>query len=400
MPNPPARPLLIAAGLSLSPAIALGLARFAYALLLPGMRVDLAWTYAEAGALNTANAVGYLMGALSAAWLADRFGHARILLLSLIATVLSVAGCAVAEAFSLFLALRWVAGAGGAVAFVVAGGFAATLAGEAGRRAQLVLGVYFAGPGVGIVLSGVSLPLLDSAYASPAEAWRTGWLLLALLAGGGLLVLLPALARAPRPVVRPHHEKANRGLGALLPLLPVTLGYACFGTGYIAYMTFIIAYLQGAGWSPWVAALFWLTLGTASLLGALFWTPLLARLRGGKGLSVTLAATALGAGLPVVSLGAPAIFLSATAFGGAFLGVITAVMAFGRRSTPPHLWTAILGAFTVSFAIGQCLGPVISGWAADALGVRASIALSVGVLTTGVLLALLQREVAPAPERR
>src|SRR5215469_14249290 len=57
--------LLLALALSLGSAIALGLARFSYALLLPPMRLDLAWSFAQAGAMNTANAFGYLLGALA-----------------------------------------------------------------------------------------------------------------------------------------------------------------------------------------------------------------------------------------------------------------------------------------------------------------------------------------------
>ena len=53
-PPPPLRdysrrsPLAMAVGNSL---------RFAYALILPAMRDDLAWSYTQAGALNTINAV-------------------------------------------------------------------------------------------------------------------------------------------------------------------------------------------------------------------------------------------------------------------------------------------------------------------------------------------------------
>ena len=43
-------------------ALSLGVTRFAYALLLPAMREDLGWSYALSGAMNTANAVGYLLG--------------------------------------------------------------------------------------------------------------------------------------------------------------------------------------------------------------------------------------------------------------------------------------------------------------------------------------------------
>ena len=64
--SPSVRALTICAGLALAPAVALGLGRFAYALVLPAMRQDLAWSYAEAGALNSANAAGHLAGALAA----------------------------------------------------------------------------------------------------------------------------------------------------------------------------------------------------------------------------------------------------------------------------------------------------------------------------------------------
>ena len=53
-----------AGALALGAALSLGLARFAYALLLPAMRADLGWSYFTAGAMNTVNAAGYLLGAL------------------------------------------------------------------------------------------------------------------------------------------------------------------------------------------------------------------------------------------------------------------------------------------------------------------------------------------------
>ncbi len=67
----------IVAGLAMGPAVGLGLGRFAYALLLPAMRADLGWSYAAAGAMNTANAAGYLVGALAAAPIAARVGDKR-----------------------------------------------------------------------------------------------------------------------------------------------------------------------------------------------------------------------------------------------------------------------------------------------------------------------------------
>ena len=70
----------LALALSTGAALSLGITRFAYGLLLPTMRADLGWSYTLAGAMNTVNALGYLLGALMTPRLLQRFGAARVLL--------------------------------------------------------------------------------------------------------------------------------------------------------------------------------------------------------------------------------------------------------------------------------------------------------------------------------
>ena len=82
-------PLWVVFGLAMGPVVALGLSRFAYALLLPAMRADLGWSFADAGALNTANAAGYLAGALIAAPLGRRFGDKVVFVLGLLLTAIA-----------------------------------------------------------------------------------------------------------------------------------------------------------------------------------------------------------------------------------------------------------------------------------------------------------------------
>ena len=52
------------AGLTLGVTVTNGFARFAYGLLLPAMKSEMGWNYAQAGWLNTANALGYIVGAV------------------------------------------------------------------------------------------------------------------------------------------------------------------------------------------------------------------------------------------------------------------------------------------------------------------------------------------------
>src|ERR1700761_961960 len=85
-------PAWVIVGLAMGPAVALGLGRFAYALLLPPMRADLGWNFAQAGALNTANAAGYLIGAIVAAPIGRQMGDKRVFAISLVLAALAVGG--------------------------------------------------------------------------------------------------------------------------------------------------------------------------------------------------------------------------------------------------------------------------------------------------------------------
>ena len=152
----PARLILI---LSLAPTIGLGIGRFAYALVLPDMRDALAWSYSAAGFMNTINAVGYLAGALVAAQLIQRFGLIRSVRWSTIACVASLALCAMTGNFLALSFARLLVGFAAAFGFVGGGALAATIAQSRPVRANFLLSLFYAGPGIGILASGLIAPI-------------------------------------------------------------------------------------------------------------------------------------------------------------------------------------------------------------------------------------------------
>ena len=185
--------LWIVAGLAMGPVVALGLARFAYALLLPAMRADLGWSYANAGAMNTANALGYLAGALIAAPIARRFGIKQTFFAGILVTAIGAGASGLTAHFGLLLSLRVLTGLMGALAFVAGGSMTAAVAGAA-AKAPVALGIYFAGGGLGVTLSALTVPLLVERLG-----WRGGWQVLGGLALVATAIALPALLRAPLP---------------------------------------------------------------------------------------------------------------------------------------------------------------------------------------------------------
>ena len=104
------RRLWVIGALSLAPAVSNSFARFAYALLLPAMRSELSLSYSQAGALNTANALGYLVGAVLAAGYVSRLGNRRIFAVGMVVTVLALVGSGLAGGFIAQLCLRAIAG--------------------------------------------------------------------------------------------------------------------------------------------------------------------------------------------------------------------------------------------------------------------------------------------------
>ncbi len=172
-PPPPLRPLRTALALGLAAATSLGLARFSYALLLPPMRAALGWNYLTAGAMNTVNAAGYLAGALLAPRVFARLDARRAMLAGGAAAALLLAAHGAARGDALLYALRFLTGVASAVSFVGGGLLAARLAATPGAPAGLVLGLYYGGTGVGIIVSALVVPPLP---------WRGAWVLLGALA--------------------------------------------------------------------------------------------------------------------------------------------------------------------------------------------------------------------------
>ena len=145
--------------LALAPAVGVGLCRFAYSLVLPDMRESLAWSYATAGFLNTANAAGYLTGALAASPIARRIGLFRAALIATAVCVVTLA-LSMSANFVVLSVARLLSGFAGAVGFVAASALATNIAQAHPQRLGVLMGLLYTGPGIGIFISGLTAPFL------------------------------------------------------------------------------------------------------------------------------------------------------------------------------------------------------------------------------------------------
>ena len=76
-------------------------------------------------------------------------------------------------------------------------------------------------------------------------------------------------------------------------------GYFLFGAGYIAYMTFMIAYVRDAGGGAAAQSAFWCLIGVSAFVTPWVWRRVLALDRGGLSTAIILGVNAIGAALPL-----------------------------------------------------------------------------------------------------
>jgi predicted MFS family arabinose efflux permease len=370
--------------LSLAPTVGLGIGRFAYSLVLPDMRDTLGWSYSAAGFMNTINAAGYLAGALLASRMIKRFGLAATVRWGTLACVVSLALCAISGNFIALSFARLLAGLGAAAGFVGGGALAATIAQSRPERANFLLSLFYAGPGIGILSSGLVAPFVLQAFG-PGSWWIVWW----------AMTLLSVAMTAPL-LLAPLHMTTGIGDAAVTkfeirPVLAYLAGYFLFGAGYIAYMTFMIAYVRDAGGGAAAQSAFWSLIGLSAFVTPWVWRRVLALDRGGVSTAIILGVNAIGAALPLFGHSTVLLAISALVFGVAFFAVVGSTTAFVRFNYPPAAWPTGIAAMTIAFGIGQTLGPIAVGAVTDAFGsLSYALNVSAAMLAIGAIAAAFQ----------
>jgi MFS family permease len=261
-------------------------------------------------------------------------------------------------------------------------------------RSGLLLGIYYGGTGLGIILSALLVPPLLEAAGTRPHGWAWAWWVLAAACVAASAVLVwPA-----RALQRAEMSAAATG-GAAAPervrwwqFAPALAGYAMFGVGYIGYMTFVIALLREQGTTQGGITLFYALLGAAVVASSRIWAGLLDRHRGGQALALLSALLGAATILPALSTAWPLVLLSGLVFGGVFLSVVASTTAWVRHNLPQAQWAAGISAFTIVFAAGQIIGPTVVGWIADGPGGLArGLVFSAIALWLGAVMAWRQR---------
>ena len=382
MRNIPALRIAFPAALML--AVAMGIGRFAFTPLLPMMQKDAGLTLVLGGWLATANYVGYFLGAYSATHL--RFNPARIVPISLLATVVLTAGMAYTHAPVVWILLRGLAGVASAWVLIFTSTWA--LHRLAALAAPGLRGVVFGGVGFGIALAGILCMLCLMADWSSARSW----LVLATAALLMTMVSLPAFSAATAGGDQAAPATAHTAPAPAREVFALALAYGIFGFGYIIPATFLPAMAKQRISDPALFGWAWPVFGIAALVSTLIAGRLMVRYsnRGVWGVSHLI----MGAGvlLPLLLSGMGGIVLAALCVGGTFMVITSAGIQEARRLAPQDP-APLMAKLTVAFALGQILGPLcVSLLPAGQQSLTALLSAAAGLLfLSGATLLLLRR---------
>ncbi|MGF6727808.1 putative MFS family arabinose efflux permease [Paraburkholderia sp. GAS41] len=409
----PARQAAIACMVAL--AVVLGVGRFAFTPLLPLMLHGGGLDIRHGGWLASFNYAGYFVGAVTCAAL--RVEPARMVRTGLLLTVLLTLAMGLTHQFWIWATVRFVAGAVSAWTFVFASQWGLRRLAELDAHGWS--GVVYAGPGAGIVATGL--------FVSAAGGWgaRVGWLSFGLAAavlsalvwgvfveksvagttsgtpgdvGAGAAtasnggVAAPSKGVEAAPATKPATATATGSAApSRRPALHradafwLVLLYGVPGFGYIITATFlpVIARhaLPGSAWPD----LFWPMFGVALMVGALGAARLPHHWDNRTLLAGCYVLQAVGVAMGIVWPTEGGFGLGSVLIGLPFTAITLFAMREARRLRGNHA-AGLMGYATAAYGVGQIIGPLVAAPIAVHTGsFSLALWLAAGALLVGAL---------------
>lgn len=356
----------------------LGLARFAFGMVLPGLAADLGLDYREQGVLGASYFAGYLAVVAAMPWLSPRLGLKRLCVAGLAVVAMGLAVMVFSTDLRVLSASYFVVGLGSGAAFVAAMSLPSRWF-YSSHRARGA-GVALAGAGLGILISGFLVPQVTS--VGGLAPWRVIWLgfaisnLVVALIAAWLLRDTPAdvglepYGNAGALDQSPAKRRALRLSELDWPLL-LQLGviYASFGAAGLTYTTFIVTtMIDGYAVSPARAGMMWSTVGALSIFSGPLFGYVSDRLGRRIGMSSVLSLQATAYAVVASDMGMAGLYLSITLFGLTAWSMPSIVAAAAGDYFGVENATASFAILTLLYAVGQVVGPAGAGFIAEHSG--------------------------------
>jgi MFS family permease len=352
----------------------LGLGRFSFGAILPFMKEGLSLNYGQTGIVASGIFLGYLISAFFSGHFVIRYSAKKVIIFSCFLIIVGMTMAAFSPSFGLAYVASFIIGIGSGGANVPALGLVSKWFTPAKRG--MALGVVNSGSGLGMVFSGLVVPVLIGLH--PQDGWRFSWGLLALLVVVIVVLNLLFLKNSPDEVgMEPFGktEKQNRkrkrfsteGKSEVIYKNKTLWGlgfiYLTWGFSYLIFSTFMVDYLISDVQMDKVKA------GQMFAIGgfvSIFSGFLMGSMSDKIGRYRTLLFIYTLQGSMLVAMGNTdhdfLILIEVILYALTLWGVPTVANAAISDLIHPRVATMGMGFITLFFGIGQFISPVVSGF--------------------------------------
>ncbi|MGO4886636.1 MFS transporter [Anaerobacillus sp. MEB173] len=351
----------------------LGFGRFSFGAILPFMKNGLHLNYQETGYLASSIFLGYLFAVFVAGYFVIRFKEKRVIISSLILISIGMVLTAMAPNFYIAYLGCLMIGLGTGGVYVPSLGILSQW--FSNKSKGMAMGIAMAGSGIGMVFSGLTIPMLID--QTGINGWRIGWYLLALLVIIIAIINVFFLINRPKDLNLKPIEKGKESLlikeqrNASLDTNVYRnktiwfLGFIYFtwGVSYLVFSTFLVDYLiVDRGFKNKLAGTFFAVAGITSIISGFIWGSLSDRI----GRMFTLIVVFFIQSFLLLSISFSGnsilIFLIIVIYGVTLWAVPSIINASVSDYIHPKYITVGMGFVTVFFSTGQLVSPVITGF--------------------------------------
>ncbi|MDX2423335.1 MAG: YbfB/YjiJ family MFS transporter [Amphritea sp.] len=384
----------------------MGLGRFALGMLLPSMGDSLDLSYSQMGFISTGNFIGYLLAVFFCGKMITRFGERITIVTGLVLISVSMLMVSQSTTLSLIILLYFITGIGSAAANITAMTLIAHWFSQKyrGRAA----GYMIIGNGLGIVISGILIPWLNSHWSD--TGWRIGWAAFGITIAVVAVIVALLIRNSPNDLAcQPFGENtgkqripeahiSDRKRSKLIAHIGAI--YFVFGFTYVIYTTFIVTTLvEQYAFSEAKAGMLWMAIGIVSVMSGVLFGWVSDHFGRKKGLMTVYGIQTTSYLLVASNLGDTALFISMMLFGLTAFSIPAIIAAMISDMLPPSEAGKVFGYVTFFFGVGQIGGPSIAGYLAEQSGSFTSSYLLAGLSTAvGIILTMALKSTQQQPE--
>lgn len=341
--------------------VSIGLGRFSFGMILPNLQDNLHITTTQVGLISTSNFMGYFIGIFFVSSLYKKYETSNMLF-----TVILL------QAFSMFFMVLTTHYLTAAICYTFTGFFSAIanvsimvyIAHVIPQKLRgKALGIAVTGIGLGIILSGLLVPLTESftQYAS----WKISWIIFASIT----IVVAFVVKKGISADTHKSDTNPNESFFILFKnsaFWKISFIYLIFGITYVIYVTyFVFSSIQKYDLLISQSGYFWSLLGFMSLVSGPLFGSIADKIGAYKTLIIvyallTFANIILSLDVPAFMLVLSAITFGVSAWSIPSLVTLLTSIHFGKAKT-----AQVFSMITIIFAAGQTIGPVLSGYVYD-----------------------------------